>query len=101
MAMRNEVNARLIAAIGLIGTIVLVVLTIAVDAGFTAAENREAERRVDLPSVLGSPKEQQLARISRYGWIDRNSQIVSIPIDQAMQMFVAGGGRMPTTQPGK
>ena len=34
-------------------------------------------------------------RLARYGWVDKNTKVVHIPIDQAMEKYVsqAGGGK--------
>jgi hypothetical protein len=44
---------------------------------------------VALAQRTAEMKQQQLGRLSRYAWRDKPAGIVTIPIDQAMDLVVA------------
>jgi mono/diheme cytochrome c family protein len=56
------------------------------------------------PQELQELKATQLAQIETYGWIDRQSGVVHIPIDKAMELYIerarGGGTPQPTSTQG-
>jgi hypothetical protein len=43
------------------------------------------QRLFDLQLEAKRKRDEQLARLNGYGWVDRDKQIIHIPIDQAME----------------
>lgn len=103
-------RARQVAVLGL-GIIALAALVLAVTAGLLCYfEHREASpalTRSPLAEPQPLPPEPRLqvapsadleelraeedARLSSYGWIDREQQVVHIPIDRAMDILLEKG----------
>jgi hypothetical protein len=86
---------------GLVGTLVVILIAIAVTALHDNFASRERQRKVydtQLAQVeeLHARQEQALAG---YRWIDPNAGVVSIPIDQAMQWVVREGGAAAPLKP--
>lgn len=101
MAMKQEVNAPLILTIGIVGALLFLVASFGVEAWYRAEEQAaisgKFEHAVNIPL-----RDQYLAqrdKISSYRWIDREAQIIAIPIDQAMKLVVESQGALPTTRP--
>ncbi len=98
MAIKQEVNAPLLLTIAMIGGFLLLVIVIGVQAWYLWAEQGElrakydAARNVDLERMIAS-QEANLAR-PRLTADGR----ATIPIEQAMDLIVQNGGRLPATQ---
>lgn len=45
-----------------------------------------------VPAELIEMREEQLALLARYRWIDREAGIAAVPIDRAMELVVQGEG---------
>ena len=46
------------------------------------------QRLFELQLEAKQKRDEQLARLNSYGWVDRDKQIIHIPIDQAMEKLV-------------
>lgn len=101
MAMKHEVNTPVILVTGLISLLFLGVVVIALHAWYLSAEQAEVQlKSADAPVLaLETLKLDQKERINSYRWVDRDKQIVAIPIDQAMNLLIQNRGQFPTTQP--
>jgi len=100
MTYKSDVNVPLLATLGLAGGLALVVIIIAVQAwvGFLDSQVAAEQSRVAVVRPLVALRDQQTRKIdsSRF---DEQGRLVAIPIDAAMKLLVARGGRMPTTRP--
>ncbi len=72
-----------------------------------ADERRAIERASEEPTLQTDPPADMAelaaewqARLSGYGWVDREQGIVHIPITQAMQQLAEAGLSRPTRWPG-
>lgn len=100
MATKSDINVPAIATIGVVSVCLLLVLILGVEALFTGQEQAEIDRYNNNPVLsLENLKVQQQVRLNSYRWVDREKQIVAIPIDQAMRIMAETQGQLPTTQP--
>jgi hypothetical protein len=99
MAYNQEVNAAQIITIGAVSGLLLIVIIIGLQAWFLSAEQRELAQYQDRPVMaVENLRLDQEMKINGYRWVDREKQIVAIPIEEAMKVIVANGGRVPATQ---
>jgi hypothetical protein len=70
--------------------ILTLVVVIALQALFFRWKESEFERKVveRLPAELTEMKEEQLAQLSRYRWVDREAGIAAVPIERAMELVM-------------
>jgi hypothetical protein len=47
----------------------------------------------ELQTEAANKREQQLKRLESYGWVDRDKQIIRIPISRAMEQMAAEASR--------
>lgn len=47
----------------------------------------------ELQTEATNKREEQLKRLNSYGWVDRDKQIIHIPIGRAMEQMAAEAGR--------
>ncbi len=82
----------LIALVGIVGTIIVYVTVLACTAAFYAIRQDRMEAMWVAPPT---ERRQYLAgqeqRLTGYHWIDKDKGVVSIPIEQAMDIVAAGG----------
>jgi hypothetical protein len=98
MAMKQEVNVPVIAAIGAVSVILLVVVVIGTSAWYLSADQDvTAENFEKYPDPVA--KEVQDAQRDRINaaphWVDAQHTVAAIPIDQAMQEVIATQGKVP------
>jgi hypothetical protein len=103
MAIKQEVNAPLIVTIGVVSGLLLLVTVFGVQAWFVLEENKEFAQKWELSKneQLDELRAIQRANIERTGWVesqDKKKAFV-LPIEQAKQILVQTGGKVPTTQP--
>lgn len=96
MAMRQDVNYPLIITVGLVSTILLFVVVIGLQAWFYYEQELEHQRKsVRQPVTLTTARSVQPESMRQFRWIDREQQIVGIPIDLAIervaQRYAQGG----------
>jgi hypothetical protein len=86
----NDTNAGSIVAVGLIGSILLVVIVVALEALFGHVVQAEAQRKVvEVQSnELRQHTAQQLERLNGYRVLDASTGRVGIPIERAMELLV-------------
>ncbi|HEY8668726.1 MAG TPA: hypothetical protein VIL86_18915 [Tepidisphaeraceae bacterium] len=101
MAKHQEVNIARILVIGAVAGFLLIVLVIGVQGWFLQEVHQETAAKWDDTPVrwLANLRAGQLEKINSYRWVDRQHQTVAIPIDEAMKLLLANGGRLPTTSP--
>ena len=83
--------------VGFIGTVLLFVIIVALQALFYTVERKEFERKVlnEVPEELASLRAKQIENLNAYRWIDKASGVVAIPIDQAMKIIVSEAHQKP------
>jgi hypothetical protein len=79
------------AIVGLSFAVLFVVVVLGLQAYFARVqdEEREAKRQGVGSAELAGVEEAQLQRIGEYRWVDRDSGVVAIPIERAMELVVA------------
>jgi hypothetical protein len=87
--------------VGFIGTIILFVVIVALQALFYTEEKREFERKVlnQVPEELASLRAKQVENLNAYRWVEKASGVVAIPIDRAMQIIVSEANQLPAAIP--
>jgi hypothetical protein len=100
MAIKQDVNAPLIVTTGIISGILLLVIVFGLQAWFVREERAEiAEKWQETGhSQYVDLKAEQRAKIEK-GGVDEQTKARTIPIEQAMQVIVQTGGKLPSTQP--
>ena len=103
MAYKEDVDSQLIITIGAVSGFLLIVLAIGLQAWFVSEEETELNSKSAnaVNYQLADLRNEQLSNITTYRWIDRDKQIIAIPIDQAEKMLLANNGKLPATQPAK
>jgi hypothetical protein len=103
MAQREQANVPLLLTIGAVSGLLLIVLAEGVQAWFLREVQHEVAEKWDTQPVqpLTDMKLAQLKNINTYHWVDKNSQTVAVPIEQAMKMVVENKGAPAATQPAK
>jgi hypothetical protein len=101
VAFKQEINVPLVVTIGAVSGFFLIVLVIGVQAWYLSEEQAEIAAKAAAAAPvepLHSLKTDQLARLNAPAhWVDQNTGIVAVPIDQAEKLFVMSGGNIPTT----
>jgi len=103
MAYKEDVDSQLIITIGAVSGFLLIVLAIGLQAWFASEEDTEfaAKSATSKNYQLAELHDQQQANITTYRWIDRDKQVVAIPIEEAERMLIQNNGKLPATQPAK
>lgn len=63
------------------------------------AEPAYPRLQISAPADLSAFREQEAEQLNTYGWINKTSGVVRIPIDRAMDLVLQKG--LPTRQPGQ
>ncbi|MCP3977909.1 MAG: hypothetical protein GY716_01080 [bacterium] len=93
----SDPKAASTAIVGIVGIIGVTVIVLLLQALFYRTNDAEERRKLieGAPSVLLEQRDEQARSLEQYGWVDRDAQVVSIPIERAMQLVVeeqAGAG---------
>lgn len=90
MAEQENLNIPMITTIGIISVVLTIVSVIGVQALYYNYANAEVSRKVvEAPTYDADSKfAEQIAKISRYSWVNRQEETVTIPIDRAMRLVV-------------
>jgi hypothetical protein len=106
MAIRQEVNTPLILTIGIVSGLLLVVIAIGVEAWFRFEERGEvaAKSRGAVHAPLAELHARQAKELASYGWASQGQgeQAVLrpvIPLEDAKELLIRLGGKMPATRP--
>ncbi len=100
MAAKNELNTTNIILIGIVSAMLLVVVVVGAQAWFLSHEQAEIAQYEDQPHfALATLQAEQRARISGYRLVDKETQAVAIPIDEAMRIMVQTQGKLPKLPP--
>lgn len=89
----DDPNVSLGAVIGIIGTILIFVAIVVLQALFFHMQEGEMERKVyrQTNEEIRSLRADQLERLNSYGWVDQAGGIAHIPIDRAMELVASEG----------
>ncbi len=84
----DDPNAKAVAFIGAIGTVLLIMVVVLLQAFFYHAQRAEDERKaaVTSPAELRALQAEQRAQLAGYRWLDREKGVVAIPIEDAMRL---------------
>lgn len=84
----DDPNARSVAFVGAIGTVLLIMVVLLLQAFFYRAQQSENERKalVTSPAELHKLQAAQREQLAGYRWIDREKGVVAIPIEDAMRL---------------
>jgi hypothetical protein len=101
VANKQGVKIDHILVIGAVAGFILLVLVIGVQGWFLDELHQETARKWDDTPIqwLADLRAGQQQKIGSYRWVDRQKQTVAIPIEEAMKLLIASGGKLPATQP--
>ena len=90
MERHNDLNSAKIAWVGFLGALVTFIVILAMQVLYYSAVVQETEQKVIQAPTTQSDTllAEQAVKLTRYGWIDREKQQVTIPIDRAMELVV-------------
>lgn len=90
MERHNDLNSATIAWVGFLGALVTFVVILAMQVLYYSAVVQETEQKVvQAPTPQSDTMlAEQAVKLTRYEWIDREKQLVMIPIDRAMEVVV-------------
>ncbi|MCU0305534.1 MAG: hypothetical protein MUC56_15880 [Thermoanaerobaculales bacterium] len=91
----DDPNVAASAVVGVISAILLFVIIVVLQAFFYDAQERERFRKVYSQPYeeLQKLDNEQLERLSSYGWVSEGDGVVHIPIERAMQLVAAEAGQ--------
>ncbi len=96
---QDDLNVPMIATVGAVSVILTVAIIYAVQALYFNFANSEAQRKVFLAPTADSDSRlaEQEAVLTRYSWVNRETNRVTIPIDRAMKLVIRDlqGGSAP------
>ncbi len=84
----SDIDTSMTVVIGIVGTILVFVIVIALQAMYHSAEEAENVEKVIqvAPEELGRVRAGQLEQLNSYRWVDQKGGVVAIPIDEAMKL---------------
>ncbi len=88
----SDMNLPLILTIGVVGTILVFVVIVGIEAWFYAQQQQERLTKslaVRNPALVDG-QVQQLRNLEGYRWVDQATGVAAIPIDRAMALTVEG-----------
>ena len=90
MERHNDLNSAKIALVGFLGALLTFIVILAMQVLYYSAVVQETEQKVIQAPTTQSDTllAEQAVKLTRYGWIDREKQQVTIPIDRAMELVV-------------
>ncbi len=91
MARYDDLDTQTVTVIGVCGAVGTFVIIVALQVLYYNYEAGEIARKVLAAPQTGTESvlSEQRSRLASYGWVDRQQQIVSVPIDEAMAFVVA------------
>ena len=87
---QDELRARPIVIVGIVGSVLVFAFIIALNAIFLWVEEGElAEKNAgEAPSEVRLAENEQLVILTDYKWIDQEQGIVRIPVDRAIELML-------------
>lgn len=90
MARYDDLNTQNMTVVGLCGAVGTFVCILGLQVMYYEFESKEVARKAASATQVGpeSILNEQRSRLATYGWIDRDQQIVSVPIEDAMSLVL-------------
>ncbi len=89
MIQRDEIDSGKLAVIGIVGAILVLVTGLLVKVLYHQIElDLFTTKNLPAPRTLVNYTNEQQERLHRYAWVDKDKQVVAIPIEQAMALTV-------------
>ena len=88
---RDELNTPAIVTVGIVASVAVFAIIVALQAWFAQAQRAEHQLKVVAPrseELAGVVAEQQ-TQLHTYRWVDRQRGVVAIPIERAMELTIA------------
>lgn len=87
----DDLDTSMIGFVGVVGCILTFVIIITASAVYHQFEQKEEDYKItNLPRAQAENiLAEQRGRLANYSWVDKEKQIVSIPIEQAMKLVLA------------
>jgi hypothetical protein len=87
---QDELSARPIVIIGIVGCVAIFAFIVALTAVFTWYEEQELglKNAGQAPSELRLSESEQQAILTQYAWVDQEKGIVRIPVERAMELML-------------
>ncbi len=84
----EDPNAYRIAVFGIVGAVLVFAAIVWLQALFYRAEKAEVEKKTysQAPEELSRIRAEQIEAMNSYRWVDRDSGVVAIPIERAMEL---------------
>ena len=100
MVRYDDPNVQLSALVGILGSILLFVIIVGLQALFYKMQEDELRLKVYSQPYeeLRSLDAKQLEELNSYGWVDQQAGITQIPIDRAMDLTVRDLSQTPPTE---
>jgi hypothetical protein len=91
----DDPNVAASAVVGIIGAIALFVIIVVLQAYFYDAQEQERFRKVGSQPYeeLQKLDNEQLERLTSYGWVSEGDGVVHIPIERAMELVATEAAR--------
>lgn len=91
MARYDDLDTKNLVVVGICGAVGTLLSVVALQVLYYKYESSEYTRKVLSVSKIASDSvlAEQRGKLSSYAWVDREQNIVTIPIDQAMSDVVA------------
>lgn len=101
--LKNDINIPLLVTITAVSALLLIVVLVGVHAFYLYEVDLETQAKwgpgkVTYSQVHDLKAAQTAALNAPPKWVDRDKGIVAIPIDQAMELIVKNGGKLPKAQ---
>jgi hypothetical protein len=97
----SDPDTPMTVVVGVVGTVLVFVIVVVLQALFYKAERDEFARKVvaQPPVELRAVQSEQLSQINSYRWVDQQAGVVAIPIDRAMEKVVREHAASPAPAP--
>ena len=97
MSQDGDPSTAPVVYVGVVGTLITVVVILAVQALYYRAQSLETQQKLDGPATA-TPVDSR-TQPGGYRWIDRENGVVGIPVEQAMKLTIKELQAAPATQP--
>jgi hypothetical protein len=86
----HDLNTPMIAIVGFLGALVTFIVIVAMQVLYFNVANRQDERKIINVATTESDSLvlEQEAKLTRYGWINREKKQAAVPIERAMDLVV-------------
>jgi hypothetical protein len=87
---KDNIDAQSVAIVGVFGAVIAFVLIVGVQVLYYRMERTDEYKKVVEPGSIGLKEmvAEQETSLNGYKWVDRDKDVVTIPIDRAMELTV-------------